>query len=69
MTDYISEIRRQMIKKYGFEEDPLKPGIPINVPNGTYPMKIDGKMDFVKITDDKISCCNLKKKKKSKKRK
>ncbi len=59
MTSYIAEIQRQMISKYGFKEDPTRPGVPMDVPDGEYPMEIEGKLDKVRITDGKISCCNF----------
>jgi len=62
MITYIGKIQRQLIKKYGFKENPGKPGIPLRVPDGEYPMKIDGKLDRVRITKGKISCCNFEKK-------
>jgi hypothetical protein len=61
MTTYITEIQRQFITKYGFDEDPKKPGIPLNVPDGEYPMEIEGKVDNVRIKDGTISCCNFEK--------
>ena len=57
--DYIDEIKRQFITKYGFKENPEIPGIPMNVPDGEYPMEIDGKTDNVKIVDGKIRCRNF----------
>jgi hypothetical protein len=60
MTSYISEIKRQFRDKYKFvpsggtEQEPLFDSIP----DGTYPMEIDGKMDYVVIKGDSISCCN-----------
>jgi hypothetical protein len=59
MTDYIGEIQRQLIAVYGFPENPDRPGLPMNVPDGDYHMTIDGKLDHVKVVDGKISCCNF----------
>ncbi len=58
MTDYIREIQRQFIEVYGFPEHPEKPGVPVNVPDGEYPMEIEGKTDYVRIEDGNIMCCN-----------
>jgi hypothetical protein len=59
MTEYIREIQRQFIEVYGFSENPEKPGLPLNVPDGEYPMTIDGKLDLVKIEDGMVDCCNF----------
>ena len=57
--EYITEIQRQLIDKYGFEENPEKPGLPIGVPDGKYPMKIEGKIDNVTVEGGFINCCNF----------
>lgn len=63
MTAYISEIKRQFRDKYNFapsggtEREPLFD----NIPDGTYPMEIEGKVDYVRIEGEKISCCNFEK--------
>ena len=59
MTSYISEIQRQFISVYGFKENPEKAGVPVDVPDGEYPMTIDGKRDKVRISQGKIHCCNF----------
>lgn len=59
MREYIEKIQKALIKQYGFAEDPDRPGIPLNVPDGEYPMKINRKLDKVKIINGKISCCNF----------
>lgn len=59
MTDYIREIQRQLVAHYGFAERPDAPGIPASVPDGEYPMMIDGKLDRVRIEGGNISCCNF----------
>lgn len=59
MTDYVREIQRQFIIVYGFKENPEKPGVPLGVPDGEYPMTISGKPDKVRIVGGKISCCNF----------
>lgn len=58
-TDYIRKIQKQFIKKYGFKENPSKPGVPMNVSDGEYPMTIKGKLDTVRIVDGRIHCCNF----------
>lgn len=59
MTDYIAEIQRQLVTKYGFPARGDYPEIPQNiVPDGVYPMTIEGKIDYVKITRGEINCCN-----------
>ena len=57
MTDYIREIQRQLIAVYKFKANVN--GLPMNVPDGEYPMTIDGKLDKVRIMNDRISCCNF----------
>lgn len=59
MTDYIREIQRQLIEKYGFRERPDAPGVPLSVPDGEYPMTIEEKLDRVRITGGRIHCCNF----------
>ena len=49
MTDYIREIQGWFEKNVT-----VRP-----VPDGTYPMKIDGKMDYVVIENGLINCCNF----------
>ena len=58
-TAYIQEIQRQFIEVYRLPENPDKPGLPLNVPDGEYPMTINGKLDHVKIENGKINCCNF----------
>jgi hypothetical protein len=59
MISYINEIKRLLIDQYGFKEDPLCPGVPVDVPDGNYPMEIEGKIDYVRIEHGKINCCNF----------
>lgn len=54
MTEYIREIQRQLIEIYGYQEDPDKRGVPMDVPDGEYPMTIDGKLDQVKVVNGSI---------------
>jgi hypothetical protein len=58
MTDYIRAIQKKLIEQYGFPE---AGGLPQNVPDGDYPMEIDGKLDHVKIVNGKINCCRFNK--------
>jgi len=45
---------------YGSKENPEKPEVPMpGVPDGVYPMEIDGKINNVRIENDKIFCCNF----------
>ena len=60
MTAYIKEIQRQFIQVLGFPENPEKPGIPMNVPDGEYPMTIEGKLDKIRIINGGINCSNFK---------
>lgn len=60
MTQYINEIRRQFRDKYNFtpsggtENEPLFD----NIPDGEYPMVIEGQTDYVRMSNGTISCCN-----------
>jgi len=69
MIDYIKKVKRQLRDKYGFKplrgstkQEPL-----LNVPDGEYPMIIDENLDYVRIVDGKIHCCNFRKPRKRKK--
>ena len=61
MIGYINEIKRQFRDTYNFvpnggtQHEPLFEFIP----DGEYPMVIDGKTDNVKIVNGTISCCNF----------
>jgi hypothetical protein len=61
MSDYFRAIKRQLRDVYGFaptggtEVDPTFE----RIPDGEYPMEIDGKMDRVAIVDGRIKCCNF----------
>jgi hypothetical protein len=50
MTDYITEIQEWLKRHVKSFPD---------IPDGVYPMKIDGKIDYVKIKCGKIFCCNF----------
>lgn len=58
---YINEIKIQFRDNYKFvpsggtENDPLFD----NIPDGVYPMEIEGKIDYVRIKGEGISCCNF----------
>lgn len=60
MIEYINAIKRKLIDQYGFPENPMVPGCVFgDVPDGEYPMTINGKLDNVRIKDGKINCCNF----------
>lgn len=59
MLEYIAKIQRKLIDKYSFPEDPDRPGIPMGVHDGAYPMVIDGKLDRVEIEGGRIYCCRF----------
>jgi hypothetical protein len=63
MTDYIREIKRQFRDVYHFtpvrgtDDDPtFAEGA---IPDGEYPMTIEGELDRVRIVGGAISCCNF----------
>jgi hypothetical protein len=61
-NSYIDTIKRQFIDRFGFPENPAKPGCVLGtVPDGTYRLEIDGKTDYVVINDGNIYCCNFEK--------
>ena len=59
MIQYISKIQRAFIDQHGFAEQLDRPGLPVNVPDGEYPIVIDGRLDMVEIEDGLIGCCNF----------
>lgn len=60
MLGYISAVQRGLINQHGFPENPDKPGCVLgDVPDGWYPMTINGKVDRVRIKNNLISCCNF----------
>ena len=65
MTQYIKEIKRQFHKVYKFVPVEMVGDEPVfahnQIPDGEYPMTIDGKLDRVKLTAGAISCCNFEK--------
>ena len=68
-TNYISEIQRQFVEVYGFPRRAPMSGYPEtkrevvpklgSVPDGTYPMTIEGKVDKVRVVDGTIHCLNI----------
>lgn len=62
MIEYIREIKRQFRDTYNFKPSRVVDGEPCfdGIPDGEYPMTIDGKMDKVRIIHGTISCCNFK---------
>ncbi len=61
MTHYISEIKRQFRDTYNFTPDGGTHDEPTftSIPDGDYPMTIDGRLDKVKIVGGKIHCCRF----------
>lgn len=57
MTQYINEIQQKLVTQYGFTPDAR--GLPQDVPDGEYPMEVDGRLDRVRIEGGRISCCNF----------
>lgn len=60
MTEYMLYVKRGLHDQHniqptgGTESEPLFEMIP----DGIYPMTIDGKLDYVIFKDQRISCCN-----------
>ena len=61
MTNYINEIKKQLRDTYHFVPKSEVGGEPLfdNVPDGEYPMTIEGKLDKVRIVNGSIHCCNF----------
>lgn len=63
MSDYIRAVKQCLRDEHGFspkessddENDPIFDGIP----DGVYPMTIEGRLDRVRIEDGRINCCNF----------
>lgn len=58
MTAYIREVKRQLRDVYGFSPDRTVDGEPCFnlIPDGLYPMLIEGKIDEIRIAGGKIFC-------------
>ena len=65
--NYIKEVKRQLHTKYKFKPSRIVGNEYCfdNIPNGVYPMKIEGKIDYVKMVDGVIKYCDWEKKKKT----
>ena len=61
MTDYINAIKRGFRDQHGFIPDRGTDNEPLfdHIPDGEYPMMIDGKLDRVRIEDGTIKCCRF----------
>lgn len=61
MTSYIAAVKRGLRDQHGFtptggaDEEPLF----TNVPDGEYPIEINGRMDQVRVEGDKLHVCNF----------
>ena len=63
MIEYICAIKRGLRDDYGFEPGPgSTPRDPLVFPpDGVYPIKVDGTVDYVVIKNNGIGCCNFSK--------
>lgn len=61
MLQYIRAIKINLRDQYKFVPSKVDCGEPCfeHIPDGDYPMKIDGKLDNVKIIKGAINCCNF----------
>lgn len=61
MFTYIIEVKKQLRDVYDFTPSRTSGGEPCfeHIPDGDYPMKIDGKLDHVKVVSNHISCYNF----------
>ena len=57
--NYIREIKLQFRDVYHFTPDREQDGEPCYdaIPDGVYPMTIEGKLDNVKVVGNRIFCC------------
>jgi len=61
MLQYVAAVKRGFRDVHGFtpsggtEHEPLFN----NIPDGEYPMEIDGKLDRVRLIDGRLSMCNF----------
>jgi len=63
MADYSNAVRRALRDKHGFVPTGGTDDCPLfdEVPDGTYPVEIEGRIDDIKVVDGHISCCNFRK--------
>lgn len=61
MSDYIRTIKKKFASQYHFIPSRVVNGEPCfdNIPDGEYPMTIEGRIDCVKVSGNGISCCNF----------
>ncbi len=59
MTQYVREVKKQLRDVYGLTPSRMVGDDPCfgKVQDGIYPMKIDGKKDFVIVNDNKFILC------------
>ena len=56
MTDFIRQVQRNLVDDYGFPPNPDHPTMPAegSVPDGRYPMTIDGVAYDIEVRNDKL---------------
>lgn len=61
MTDYIKAIKRALRDQHKIKPDGGTKDEPLfdNLPDGVYPVTIEGKLDYVEVVDGTIDCCNF----------
>lgn len=61
MLEYIAAIKRGFRDQHGFKPTGGTDGEPLfaDIPEGEYPMTIDGRLDRVRIENGRIYCCNF----------
>ena len=59
--EYIRAVKRMLRDKFHFQSMPgsTKEEPVLYVPDGTYPMTINGRTDYVRVIDGEIHCCNF----------
>ena len=61
MTDYIKAVKRGLRDQCGIKPTGGTNDEPLfdSIPDGDYPVTIEGRMDTIRITAGKVSCCNF----------
>jgi hypothetical protein len=54
MIETIRAVQRGFIEQHGFKEDPVAPGLPLDVSDGEYPMTLDGRPVLVRVLGGRL---------------
>lgn len=59
IDEYVRAIKRQLIKEHHFQEHPIYKGVPVGVPDDTYPVTVNGRIDYVRVVDGHLEFFNF----------